>query len=218
MDWKNCWNKARGIFRGKTIAAVTLEELDRERNRLQADQDKLHAEVDSIDARERQLLDEGRAAPNAAMQKRIAGKIKESRDRRKTLEQRLSLVAKSLRIATGLHTIKENETAYKSAGLAGALSGIPLAQIVAYIEKSPAGAERTVDGMQDILESLDEAGAALDGVFADPAADGELDDIMAEFANVPESDSALHPIAARPAAAGPGREASTAVPRKQEEK
>ena len=172
----------------KTIADVTLEDLEREQNRLRADQDKLHAEADAIDLRERQLLDEGRAAANAAMQRRIAGKIKEVRDRRKTVDQRLSVVVKALRVAIGLYTIKENEAFYKSAGLGGALSGIPLAQIIAYIEKAPAGVEQTVDGMRDILESLGKTGATLDETFADPGADGELDDIMSEFADAPPAE------------------------------
>ena len=188
MDIKNLFSKALGFFRGKTITSVTLEDLDRERNRLRSEQDNLNAEADQIGLREGQLLDEGRAAPNVAMQKRIAVKIKDGRDRRKTLDQRLAILAKSLRIATGLHTIKENEAFYKSAGLGGALSGIPLAQIVAYIENSPAGAEQTVEGMRDILESLDAAGAALDEILADPGDDDELADIMSEFATpAPES-------------------------------
>jgi len=182
MDIKNLFGKVRDRVFGKTIASVSLEDLERERCRLRGEEEKLCAEIDQLDGREKQLLAEGRATANVTMQKRIAGKIKDCRDRRKNVEQIQSIQSKSLRIVTGLHTIKENEKAYANAGLGGVLAGIPIAQIVAFIEKAPAGAEATMEGMQDILESLGEADAALEGVFADPARDSELDDIMSEFA------------------------------------
>ena len=182
MDFSNLFGKFRELFRGKkTIKDVTLEDLERERNRLLADQDKLDQERDTLAHREQQLLEEGRAVKNDFMRKRIAAKIKDGRDRRKTLDRRHSVIAKSLRIATGLHTIKENEAFYKTAGLGGALADLPLAQIVAYIENSPAGIERSVEGMRDVLESLNASDAALGDVFADAEADRELDDIMAEL-------------------------------------
>jgi len=165
-------------------------------------QDGISAEADRIDLEERQRLNEGRAAPNAAMQKRIAGRIKEGRDRRKTLDERLSVLAKSLRVAIGLHTIKENEAFYKSVGLGGVLAGIDIAKIIVYIENSPAGAERTVGGMRDLLDALNAAGAALDEMHADAGSDDEdaaIAEIMGEFA-VPASDPAQADPAKRDAA------------------
>ena len=217
MNIKNLWDKTYGLFRSKTIDGVTLEDLERDKNRLQGEREKLQGEADGIETKERQLLEEGRAAPNDAMKRRIASKIKDGRDRKKTLEQRLSVIAKSLRIVTGLHTVKENETFYKSSGLGNALAGIPLANIVAYIEKAPAGVEATVDGMRDIIESLADYGSTMDSAVGDSGADRDLDDIMSEF-DASEPEAASQQSAAHPNSSGAVPEISPTDLLKSEEK
>lgn len=207
----NLWKS----FGSKSVDDMPIEDLERERNRLRVEEDKILEEQDDLAVRERQLMEEGREAQSVTAKKRIAAKVLDVRNRGKTLEQRLSVLGKSLRIANGIHTIKENESFYKNAGLGGALADIPLERLIVYIERSPEGVEQSVDKMGDILEALSDAERVMDGAVGSSTGerDSELDSIMAEFAGDASGDAAAFDF---DAAVGGKAKDKTASPDKEE--
>ena len=177
-------------FNKSTIEKVSLEDLSRERSKLSKEKEKLFKQQQELSKKEKQLMSEGKESSSNNEKKMIASRIRDIRNDSKVLTQRYNLAEKSYKIVSGVYTVKENEAYYEKLGLGSLLKDIPVENLVAYIEQAPAGAEDSVDQMQDILEALSESTDTMDSLLGDSSeGDDELDDIINEFDDF-ESDNA----------------------------
>lgn len=178
-------------FNNTTIQKVALEDLSREKSRLSKVKEEIFDQQEKLRKKERQLLSEGKEVDSNREKKLIASRIRDVRNESKVLDQRYNFAEKCYKITAGLYTVKENEEYYDKLGLGGVLKGIPVENLVSYIESAPDGAEDNLDQMQDILSSLSDASERTDSVLGTSADDydSELDDIMSEFEDFKDGDN-----------------------------
>ena len=165
------------LDRKRSIEDLTMDELRREKIRLEQEEGKLAHRVEQLEKQKQQLFTRGKDEPSALQQRILASKIKEVDVQAKNQGKNLRFISRQLRIINGFLQIKENERLLKESGISSLISTIDLATLRTYVEQASIEGVFQLDKFQDILTTLEET----DRVVGDVEEDKDVLDIMKAF-------------------------------------
>ncbi len=172
------WNlfKPRGVKK-RSLADISIDDLNRERLTMQNEQRKLEKELDAIFNTERQLKSEYQHAVSEAQKRSIARRIQEGRSRSENLEARATYCGRMLQTVNGLLTVKESAAFFERMGVGSTIAKMDIAEIESFIDRA------TVEGtlqQEKLTAMLLRLGDGV-GQMNEAAADEELADLMREL-------------------------------------
>ena len=145
----------------KTINDITLDELRREKVRLDQEEKKMLNRIRDIESQKKQLFESGVKNPSEREQKIMARKIKELDVEAKNMDRNLEFFSKQLRILNGFVQLKENQRLLSEMGVSSVLGNIDLQDLQIYIDKATLDGEFHLDKFNEILGTLEASGDTL---------------------------------------------------------
>jgi len=157
------------LFGGKkkSIKDITLDELRREKVRLDQEEAKTARKIDELEKQKQALFARGKDEPAVRQQRILARKIKELDAQAKSLDQNLQFFSRQLRIINGFTQLKENQRLLAESGLSSLISNIDLQTLQIYVDKASVDGVFHMEKFSDILGTLEEGDRIAGGVEAD---------------------------------------------------
>jgi hypothetical protein len=151
----------------KTIEDITLDELRREKVRLDQEERKVLARIREVEADKKKLFEEGVKNPSEREQRIMARKIKELDVEAKNMDRNLQFFSRQLRIINGFVQLKENQRILAESGLSSLIGNIDLQTLQIYVDRASVDGEFHMDKFSEILNALEESGSAASPVRED---------------------------------------------------
>ncbi|MFP4107218.1 MAG: hypothetical protein ACLFVU_14190, partial [Phycisphaerae bacterium] len=147
----------------KTLAKLTVDELRRERVRLEQLERQLCEDIESLESRKKALFDKGVSEASPRQQASLARRIKQMAGEIRVKDRSLQMVGKQLGVLGGLTALKENESLVEQMGLTGLIGQMDLAQLQRYVEKATVKGEFQMERFAEMLQVVDAAGDLIGG-------------------------------------------------------
>jgi hypothetical protein len=181
--------KAASPDNKRTIADITLDDLRREKIRLDQEERKMLARLREVEADKRKLFEEGVKNASEREQRVLARKIKELDVEAKNMDRNLEYFSKQLRIINGFIQLKDNQRLLAEAGISSIISGIDLLDLQKYVDKATVDGEFHMDKFKEVLTTLEESGNVAGTIRED-------DDVMAIVRAMQQAQEAANPAQA----------------------
>jgi len=156
--------------RKKTLDKITVDELRRERVRLEQRESKMIKEIEDVEKRKQSLFLKGKDEASQRQQVIMARKIKELDSMSRTKDKQLALYSRQLRVISGFEQIKQNRKEIEEMGMTSILNKMDLSELQTYVEKAVVEGGFQMEKLKSILDGLE--GSDMAGDF------GEDPDIM----------------------------------------
>lgn len=142
---------------GMTLEDLRLDDLRREKIRLEQEERKMLARLREVEARKRQLFEEGVRNASEREQRVFARRIKELDVRANNMDSMLQVISKQMRILNGLIQVKERARVMAESGISKLLADIDLQDLIIYIDKASVDGEFHMSKFDELLGILEEA-------------------------------------------------------------
>lgn len=142
---------------GATLEDLRLDDLRHEKIRLEQEERKMLSRLREVEARKRQLFEEGVKNPSEREQRVIARRIKELDVRAANMDRMLHAISKQMRILNGLIAVKERARVMAETGISKLLADIDLQDLIMYIDKASVDGEFHMSKFDELLGILEEA-------------------------------------------------------------
>ena len=162
------------LGRGKSLEDLPLDDLRREKIRLDQEEAKLIRDVDKIETQKKELFLKGKDESSQRQQMIIARKIKELDAQAKNMDRQLEFLSRQLRIVNGFMQLKENQRYLRESGLIGVLGKIDLEQLQEYVDKASIDGGFQMDKFAAILGTMEDG----QQVLGQPAQDNDVLEIV----------------------------------------
>ena len=139
---------------------LTLDDLRREKVRLDQEERKLLARLRDIEKRKKALFAEGTRNSSEREQRAIARRIKDLDVEARNLDRLLQVISKQQRILNGLVQVKESARVMSQTGISRILQEIDLQDLIIYIDQASVDGEFHLDKFDELIRALEEADAA----------------------------------------------------------
>jgi len=153
---------------------LSLDDLRREKVRLDQEERKLLARLRDLEKRKKVLFAEGVRNSSEREQRAIARRIKDLDVEARNLDRLLRVVSKQQRILNGLIQIKESARVMQSTGISRILKEIDLQDLILYIDQASVDGEFHLDKFDELIRTLEQA----DAVSPEIAEDEDVLDIV----------------------------------------
>ena len=173
----------------KTIDDVTLDELRREKIRLDQEERKMLGRIREVETDKKKLFEDGVKNPSEREQKIVARKIKELDVEAKNMDRNLQFFSRQLRIINGFIQLKENQRILAESGISSIIGDIDLQTLQIYVDKATVDGEFHMDKFSEILHTLEESGGLTGAVRED-------DDVMGIVKAMQQAREAEDPVQA----------------------
>jgi len=157
-----------------SIEDLAIDDLRREKIRLDQEERKLLARLREVEAEKRKLFEDGVRNASEREQRVFARRIKEKDVEASNMDRMLQAISKQMRILNGLIQIKESSRMMNESGIADVLKGLDLQDLVSYIDKASVDGEFHVDKFDEIINAIEEA----DSLSPEYKEDKDVMDIM----------------------------------------
>ncbi len=148
----------KDLFGGrKGIDRVNLDELKREKIRLEQMERRVSNDVDGVERRKEEMFLKGKDETSSRQRLTYARKIKELDARAKAKRQQLAFFHKHLRIVDGLLQIKENMALLKELKVGSIITDMSVEELTEYVEQATVQGQFEMEKFTGLLESLDGA-------------------------------------------------------------
>lgn len=144
-----------GKAKKRSIEDVPVEELKREKVRMEQEERKLLNEIRTLEAQKRALFDEGVRKASEREQRVFARRIKELDAQSNNYDRLLQSISKQMRVLNGLVQIKERIRMDKEWGIAGLVSNLNLEDLMAYVSEASVTGEFNMNMFDDVLNVLE---------------------------------------------------------------
>jgi hypothetical protein len=152
------FNGIRDLFSGrKGIERVSIEELKREKIRLEQKDRLVGKEMDNLESEKHRLFLKGKDESSSRQRLALARKIKELDDRVRAKERDVAFFHKHLRIVDGLLQIKERMALLKELKVGSIITNMSGEELTAYVEKATIQGQFEMEKFTSLLESLEGA-------------------------------------------------------------
>ncbi len=168
----------------KTLDDLTLDDLRRERIRLEQEEKKLIRQVEELETQKRELFLQGTQESSSRKQVILARKIKELDVQSLNIDKNLQFFSKQLRILNGFIQLKENERILSQSGISKLISGVDLQTLQNYVDRATVDGVFHMDKFEEILSVMEESYEAAGG----PGEDEDIMEIVREMQRVSESE------------------------------
>jgi|GEM_PF-816661 hypothetical protein len=180
---------AQAGIKAASLDDLKLDDLRREKVRLEQEERKMLARLREVEAKKRQLFEEGARNPSDREQLVTARRIKELDVRAGNMDSMLQAISKQMRILNGLIQVKERTRVMAESGISKLLSEIDLGDLIAHIDQSSVDGEFHMEKFNDLIGILEES----DSISPEYSEDQDVLEIMRsmqaarEVADSPES-------------------------------
>jgi hypothetical protein len=151
--------EAEEISRKANLDDLPLDDLKREKIRLEQEERKMLARLREAENQKRQLFSEGVQKASDREQRVIARRIKELDVEAQNMDRMLQIISKQMRTINGLIQLKERSRLAAESGMGEMLQGIDLQDLIIYIDKASVDGEFQMDKFNELLRVLEEAEA-----------------------------------------------------------
>ena len=138
---------------------LKLDDLRREKIRLEQEERKMLAELRGTEEQKRKLFEEGVRNSSEGEQRAVARRIKEIDLQAQSMDRMLQAVSKQMRIINGLIQVKERARVMAESGISSILKDIDLQDLIIYIDKASVDGEFHMDKFDELLRTLEQADA-----------------------------------------------------------
>ena len=162
MALKNLFSKK------KTLDDVTLDDLKREKIRLENEEGRFMRRAEDVEGEKKTLFLEG-AKEGVPQHRRVllARKIKERDAEAVNLERNLQMFSKQLRIINGFIMLKENQRIMRESGISSIISKVDLQDLQIYVDQATIEGSFHMEKFSEMLGALEGADQALGKVQED---------------------------------------------------
>lgn len=171
--------------KGKSLDDLPLDDLRREKIRLDQEEAKLIRDVEKVEAQKKDLFQKGVNESSQRQQMIVARKIKELDAQAKNMDRQLEFLSRQLRIVNGFMQLKENQRYLKESGLIGVLGKIDLEELQEYVDKASIDGGFQMDKFAAILGTMEEG----QQVLGQPQADEDVMEIVRLMQQAKEAQS-----------------------------
>lgn len=147
----------------KTLAKLQVDELRRERVRLEQLERQLCEDLESLEARKKALFEKGVAEKNPRQQAMLARRIKQMSGEIQVKDRSMQMVGKQSAVLGGLTALKENEALVEQMGLSSLVGQMDLAQLQSYVEKATVKGEFQMEKFAEMMQVFDTANDIVSG-------------------------------------------------------
>ncbi len=148
----------KGLFGGKskTLESVSIDELRRERIRIEQEESRQIKKLNEIEHNKQTLFEKGTDEPSQRQQVIVARKIKELDQQGRNYDQTLKLLSRQLRIISGFLHVKENKQLLEKTAVSSLLAKMDLADLQRFIEAATVEGQFQMDKFEHILGTLED--------------------------------------------------------------
>jgi hypothetical protein len=166
-----------------TLEDLALDDLQKEKTRLELDERKMIRRVEELEAQKRQLFEEGTREASNRKQVILARKIKELDAQVHNLDKNLQFFSRQLRVLNGFVQLKENERILHESGISKLITGVDLQTLQTYVDRATVDGVFHMDKFQDILSVMEESYAVAGGFMEEE----DIMEIVRQMQQVAES-------------------------------
>ena len=149
-------DKIKSLLTGaKTLARVSLEELRAERLRLEKIEERLTGEIDKLEHEKQELFARGTRESSPRQQVALARKIKEFDVVARAKDRQLAMIAKQVRILSGLTVLKESQELVDELGMSSLVNKMDLADLQRYVDRASIEGQFHMDRFTEMLHALE---------------------------------------------------------------
>jgi len=141
----------------KKLEDLQLDDLRREKIRLEQEERKMLARLKNTEQEKRNLFNEGVKKASDREQRVLARRIKELDVEASNMDRMLQMVSQQMRVLNGLVQIKERTRMAAESGLNSILADIDLQELIIYIDQASVSGEFNWDKFNEVLNVLEEA-------------------------------------------------------------
>ena len=148
--------------RKQTLEDLSLDEMRKEKIRLDQEEKKLMLRLDQIEEQKKKVFLMGREEPSERKKMVLARKFKELDVQAKSMERNLQYFSKQLRIINGFMNLKENRRILQESGLTAIISNMDLQELQIYVDQASIDGTFQLEKLQEVLGTLEE-GSSITG-------------------------------------------------------
>lgn len=173
--------KAEGVKPAR-LDDLKLDDMKREKVRLELEERKTLNEVRELEAQKRKLFEEGVKSAGSREAKIIARKIKEVDGQAANMDRLLDSLSQQTRLINGLIQAKDLARIQKESGIGAMLQNLDMQELVMFIDNSFIDGEFNTTKMNEMLGVLDRQ-----GLDHNKVEDSDITDIMKQFETAREA-------------------------------
>jgi len=148
--------RIKGLFTGKkSLEKISIDELRKERLRLEQIEQRVGRDVDDLEKRKQQLFVKGKDEASQRQQVAIARKIKELDATGKGKDKQLAMISRQMRVLSGLITIKENQSLVQELGVSSIVSRMDIGELQKYVERATVAGQFQMERFAEILKAME---------------------------------------------------------------
>ena len=148
----------KNLFGGKakTLGSVSIDELRRERIRIEQEEARQIKKLNELERDKQSLFEKGTDEPSQRQQIVVARKIKELDQQARNFDQTLKLLSRQLRIIAGFLHVKENKALLEKTAVSSLLAKMDLADLQRFVEAATVEGQFQMDKFEHILTTLED--------------------------------------------------------------
>ena len=181
---------ANGQPAPRTLEDLSLDDLRREKVRLEVEERKCVARLRDLEGDKHKLFEEGVRNVSEREQRLLARRIKALDLEAKNLDRNLEFMSRQMRIIGGFVQLKENQRLLAEAGVTSLIQGIDLQTLQVYVDRASVDGEFHMDKFSEILAALESAA----GSVAPAHEDADVLEIVRAMQQAREASEAAHPV------------------------
>ena len=159
------------LTKKRSLAKVNLEELRREKIRLEQEEQVYTRRIDDLEKKKQELFLKGKDEASQRQQVILARKIKDLDAQAQNMDKHLRLFSRQSRIINGLIQIKDNDRILRELGVSSLLSNLKMDDLALYIERATVDGQFHLDHFSELVKRMEEQ----EGLVSAPP---EEDDVL----------------------------------------
>jgi len=141
------------------IDEIPLDDLKREKVRLEQEERKLMAQMREMESEKKKLFSEGVRNSSEREQRVLARRIKELEARADGVDRILQAISKQVRTIGGLIQIKERIRMQNESGLSSVIGAIDLNDLITFVDQASVDGEFQMSKFDELLRAMEQAEA-----------------------------------------------------------
>ena len=161
-------DRIKSMFSGKKrLDKINIDELRKERIRLEQIEQRVGKEVDNLERRKQELFVKGTEESSQRQQIGLARKIKELDASARAKDQQLAMISRQMRIISGFMMLKENQALVKDMGVSSIISRMDIGELQSYVERAMVEGQFQMERFAEILKTIEVPEGMAAGVSED---------------------------------------------------
>jgi len=141
------------------IDEIPLDDLKREKVRLEQEERKLMAQMREMEGEKKKLFSEGVRNSSEREQRVLARRIKELETRADGVDRILQAISKQVRTIGGLIQIKERIRMQNESGLSSVIGAIDLNDLITFVDQASVDGEFQMSKFDELLRAMEQSEA-----------------------------------------------------------